>query len=296
MASIADPGDSMSALPGESSRVGAGIFSAARAAALSLHSLGRSGERTCRGSYAARIALGVAERLPRDSGETRARIRRDDIRVVPRSAESIDAFLARQARARRGRRDVGSRARNSGVPRHLLAVKLTSRGSALYSCERVGRNGRPFRCLKFRTMVADADKSLQSHLARILCAHGGIRTTLQAVSRPASHASRTSPAADQPRRASPVLECADRRHERRGVAADRVRRGPPLRRCLSGSSRRFGPVSRGSGKYRAETTSRTTSAFGSTSSTGRVRACGPTSRSSWRTVAQQLRWWDNGAY
>jgi lipopolysaccharide/colanic/teichoic acid biosynthesis glycosyltransferase len=42
-----------------------------------------------------------------------------------------------------------------------LAVKLTSRGPALYSCERLGRDGRPFRCLKFRTMVADADESLQ---------------------------------------------------------------------------------------------------------------------------------------
>ncbi len=42
-----------------------------------------------------------------------------------------------------------------------LAVKLTSRGSAFYSCERIGRNGRPFRCLKFRTMVADADESLR---------------------------------------------------------------------------------------------------------------------------------------
>jgi lipopolysaccharide/colanic/teichoic acid biosynthesis glycosyltransferase len=41
-----------------------------------------------------------------------------------------------------------------------LAVKLTSRGPAFYSCERIGRNGRPFRCLKFRTMVADADESL----------------------------------------------------------------------------------------------------------------------------------------
>jgi lipopolysaccharide/colanic/teichoic acid biosynthesis glycosyltransferase len=42
-----------------------------------------------------------------------------------------------------------------------LAVKLTSKGPALYRCERLGRNGRPFRCLKFRTMVADADRSLQ---------------------------------------------------------------------------------------------------------------------------------------
>ncbi len=46
-----------------------------------------------------------------------------------------------------------------------LAVKLTSRGSAFYSCERIGRNGRPFRCFKFRTMVADADESLRRILS-----------------------------------------------------------------------------------------------------------------------------------
>ena len=46
----------------------------------------------------------------------------------------------------------------------FLAVKLTSRGPALYSCERLGRNGRPFRCLKFRTMVADADEALRRML------------------------------------------------------------------------------------------------------------------------------------
>jgi lipopolysaccharide/colanic/teichoic acid biosynthesis glycosyltransferase len=46
----------------------------------------------------------------------------------------------------------------------FLSVKLTSRGPAFYSCERLGRGGRPFRCLKFRTMVADADESLHRML------------------------------------------------------------------------------------------------------------------------------------
>jgi Undecaprenyl-phosphate galactose phosphotransferase WbaP len=45
-----------------------------------------------------------------------------------------------------------------------LAVRLTSRGPALYYQPRVGRHGRPFRCLKFRTMYGDAE----SRLANIL--------------------------------------------------------------------------------------------------------------------------------
>jgi lipopolysaccharide/colanic/teichoic acid biosynthesis glycosyltransferase len=37
-----------------------------------------------------------------------------------------------------------------------LAVKLSSRGPVLFAQERMGRDGRPFRILKFRTMVAGA--------------------------------------------------------------------------------------------------------------------------------------------
>lgn len=38
-------------------------------------------------------------------------------------------------------------------------VKAGSQGPVFYAQERVGRRGRPFRLWKFRTMVADADKS-----------------------------------------------------------------------------------------------------------------------------------------
>jgi exopolysaccharide biosynthesis polyprenyl glycosylphosphotransferase len=39
-----------------------------------------------------------------------------------------------------------------------LAVKMDSRGPVLYLSERIGKKGRVFRCIKFRTMVRDAEK------------------------------------------------------------------------------------------------------------------------------------------
>lgn len=41
-----------------------------------------------------------------------------------------------------------------------LAIKLTSRGPVFYLSERVGLEGQPFRMIKFRTMVVDADAQL----------------------------------------------------------------------------------------------------------------------------------------
>ncbi|MET3660358.1 sugar transferase [Aquamicrobium ahrensii] len=46
-----------------------------------------------------------------------------------------------------------------------LLIKLTSKGPAVFSHQRIGFNGRTFRCYKFRTMVADAEERLQAHLA-----------------------------------------------------------------------------------------------------------------------------------
>jgi exopolysaccharide biosynthesis polyprenyl glycosylphosphotransferase len=43
-----------------------------------------------------------------------------------------------------------------------LAIKLTSRGPVFYASERIGIDGKPFRMLKFRTMVVDADKQLEN--------------------------------------------------------------------------------------------------------------------------------------
>jgi lipopolysaccharide/colanic/teichoic acid biosynthesis glycosyltransferase len=39
-----------------------------------------------------------------------------------------------------------------------LAIKLDSRGPVFYLSDRIGKYGRVFRCVKFRTMVADADE------------------------------------------------------------------------------------------------------------------------------------------
>lgn len=41
-----------------------------------------------------------------------------------------------------------------------VAVKVTSRGPVFYRAERIGLDGVPFRMIKFRTMVADADQRL----------------------------------------------------------------------------------------------------------------------------------------
>jgi lipopolysaccharide/colanic/teichoic acid biosynthesis glycosyltransferase len=47
-----------------------------------------------------------------------------------------------------------------------VVVKLSSRGPVIYASERVGREGRSFRCYKFRSMVANAD-ALKSSLAHL---------------------------------------------------------------------------------------------------------------------------------
>jgi exopolysaccharide biosynthesis polyprenyl glycosylphosphotransferase len=46
-----------------------------------------------------------------------------------------------------------------------VAVKLTSRGPVLFRQTRIGINGRPFRMLKFRTMVANAEELLPDLVA-----------------------------------------------------------------------------------------------------------------------------------
>ena len=40
-----------------------------------------------------------------------------------------------------------------------IAIKCTSKGPALYFQERLGKNGKPFKIVKFRTMIVDAEKN-----------------------------------------------------------------------------------------------------------------------------------------
>lgn len=61
-----------------------------------------------------------------------------------------------------------------GAPVYLLIALLifvTSPGKVIYSHERIGRGGQPFRCYKFRSMYPDADQRLNA----ILTAHPFLR-------------------------------------------------------------------------------------------------------------------------
>lgn len=46
-----------------------------------------------------------------------------------------------------------------------IAIRLSDGGPALFKQKRIGRDGREFRCFKFRSMVVDADVRLQKLLA-----------------------------------------------------------------------------------------------------------------------------------
>ena len=47
----------------------------------------------------------------------------------------------------------------------MILTKITSRGPIFYGHKRVGKNGKEFRCWKFRSMCIDADKKLEEILA-----------------------------------------------------------------------------------------------------------------------------------
>ena len=81
-----------------------------------------------------------------------------------------------------------------------IAVKLDSPGPIFYSSERIGKKARVFRCLKFRTMVRDADRRRAEIMHR---SHGHLNDPhherasghpLQDVQRPAHHQGRRFPA------------------------------------------------------------------------------------------------------
>lgn len=48
----------------------------------------------------------------------------------------------------------------------IILIKTSSKGKIIYSHERIGRGGKPFKCYKFRTMYFDADHRLKELLAK----------------------------------------------------------------------------------------------------------------------------------
>lgn len=48
----------------------------------------------------------------------------------------------------------------------IIAIKIDSKGKAIYTQDRIGLNGKLFKLYKFRSMVTDADKQLEEILAK----------------------------------------------------------------------------------------------------------------------------------
>ncbi|QCK87823.1 sugar transferase [Phreatobacter aquaticus] len=46
-----------------------------------------------------------------------------------------------------------------------IAIRMSDGGPAIFSQTRIGKNGRPFKCFKFRSMVLNAEQALKDHLA-----------------------------------------------------------------------------------------------------------------------------------
>jgi hypothetical protein len=102
-----------------------------------------------------------------------------------------------------------------------IAVRLTTGSPIIYGHKRIGRDGREFKCYKFRSMVPNADEVL-AHLLANDDKRGsarGMEPGFQAERRPAHHARRALHPQDQHGRVSAAVERVDERHEHRGAAA-----------------------------------------------------------------------------
>jgi Undecaprenyl-phosphate galactose phosphotransferase WbaP len=83
--------------------------------------------------------------------EVRAELLRPEARIIKRT---LDLFTSL----------VGGLLVSPLIGIIVLSIRLTSRGPAFYSQERIGCGGRTFRAWKFRSMVHDADWQLQVYL------------------------------------------------------------------------------------------------------------------------------------
>lgn len=109
-----------------------------------------------------------------------------DRTAPPRASQPpASAALTRRVSTRRQQTNRLNRARGVGVSRLLdvliagamllftlplfalvaIAIMVSDPGPIIFGHKRVGRGGKPFRCLKFRSMVVDADARLRALLA-----------------------------------------------------------------------------------------------------------------------------------
>ncbi len=103
-----------------------------------------------------------------------------------------------------------------------VAITLEDRGPVFFGQQRVGRHGKHFNLLKFRTMVPDAD-ALKDSLRR---PQRGAGRPFQDRRRPPRDARRATAAQERAGRAAAAAERHPRRDEPRGAAAAGDRRGP----------------------------------------------------------------------
>ena len=82
----------------------------------------------------------------------------------------------------------------------MLAIRVDSRGPAIFMQTRVGRDGVPFRMFKFRSMYVDAESMKQALIEEN--EGDGVQFKM---ARPPRHPGRRLPAAVVPRRAAPAV-------------------------------------------------------------------------------------------
>ena len=135
-----------------------------------------------------------------------------------------------------------------------LAIKLDSSGPIFYRQTRVGKNGRHFSMLKFRSMCVGADKKL----AELRHQNEASGPLFKMQGRSAHHARRSRPAPLQPGRAAAVVQRPARRNEPgwsppaaarggrriRGLAARSVARRAWFDRPVAGQRAQRGAVPR----------------------------------------------------
>ena len=83
-----------------------------------------------------------------------------------------------------------------------LAIRLDSKGPIFYVQTRIGRNGKPFPCYKFRSMVDGAD-GMREEMG---VSERSVRPALQGARRSATHTCRAFSTSLQPGRIAPVLQ------------------------------------------------------------------------------------------